>query len=259
MGLNFEKWHGNGNDFIIINSIEDELKITRNKIIKISDRNIGIGFDQLIKIDLPTKPNQDFFIRFFNADGSEAGMCLNGIRCAAKYIWNNSFAPIGTVNFQTKTKNIVCEPKARKMIQVHIEPPDKIEHKSLYNKLKNKGVNNFFISNIGNNHLCIKMKSIKKINLNEIYKNLEGVIRELDINLSIFKKDGSSIDIRTYENGVGETLSCGSAALCVASYFLKDKLLKIRSIGGELVFKKNKNGILMAGPASFIYRGNVSD
>ena len=129
MGLNFEKWHGNGNDFIIINSIEDELKITRNKIIKISDRNIGIGFDQLIKIDLPTKANQDFFIRFFNADGSEAGMCLNGIRCAAKYIWINSFAPIGTVNFQTKTKNIVCEPKARKMIQVHIEPPDKIEHK----------------------------------------------------------------------------------------------------------------------------------
>ena len=255
----FVKMHGNGNDFIIINSIENDLKITRNKIIKISDRNIGIGFDQLIKIDLPTKPNHDFFIRFFNADGSEAGMCLNGIRCAAKYIWNNSFAPIGTVNFQTKTKNIFCEPKAKKMIQVHIEPPDKIEHKSLYNKLQNKGVNNFFISNIGNNHLCIKMKSIKKINLIEIYKNLEGVIGELDINLSIFKKDGSSIDIRTYENGVGETLSCGSAALCVASYFLKDKLLKIKSIGGELVFKKNKNGILMTGPASFIYRGNISD
>ena len=146
MGLNFEKWHGNGNDFIIVNSIECELKITRKKITKISDRNIGIGFDQLIKIDLPTKPNHDFFIRFFNADGSEAGMCLNGIRCAAKYIWNNSFAPIGTVNVQTKTKNIICEPKAKKMIQVHIEPPDKIEHKSLYSKLKNKGVNNFFLS-----------------------------------------------------------------------------------------------------------------
>ena len=259
MGLNFEKWHGNGNDFIIINSIEDELKITRNKIIKISDRNIGIGFDQLIKIDLPTKHNHYFFIRLFNADASEAGMCLNGIRCAAKYIWNNSFAPIGKVNFQTKTKNIICEPRAKKMIQVHIEPPDKIVHKSLYNKLKNKGVNNFFISNIGNNHLCIKMKSIKKINLNEIYKNLEAIIKELDINLSILKKDGNSIDIRTYENGVGETLSCGSAALCVASYFLKDKLLKISSIGGELVFKKNKNGILMTGPASFIYRGNISD
>jgi len=257
--LNFEKWHGNGNDFIIVNSIENELKINKNKIINISDRNTGIGFDQLIKIDLPTKPNQDFFIRFFNADGSEAGMCLNGIRCAAKYIWNNSFAPVGTVNFQTKTKNIICEPKTKKMIQVYVDSPEKIMHKSLHSKLKNKSVNDFFISNIGNNHLCIKMKSIKKVNLNEKYKNLEGVIKELDINLSIFKKNGNNIDIRTYENGVGETLSCGSAALCVASYFIKDKLLKIRSIGGELDFEKNKNGILMAGPASFIYRGNISD
>ena len=259
MYLSFEKWHGNGNDFIIINSIENELKITKNKIIKISDRNTGIGFDQLIKIDLPTKPNQNFFIRFFNADGSEAGMCLNGIRCAAKYIWNNSFAPIGAVNFQTKTKNIICEPKANNMIQVNVDSPDKIMHKSLHNKLKNKFVDNFFISNIGNNHLCIKMKSIKKVSLNEIYENLERIVKELDMNVSIFKKNGNSIDIRTYENGVGETLSCGSAALCVASYFLKDKLLKIKSIGGELVFKKNKNGILMTGPASFIYRGNISD
>ena len=63
----------NGNDFIIVNSIENELKINKNKIINISDRNTGIGFDQLIKkLDLPTKPNQNFFIRFFNADGSEA-------------------------------------------------------------------------------------------------------------------------------------------------------------------------------------------
>ena len=84
MSLNFEKWHGNGNDFIIVNSIECELKITRKKITKISDRNIGIGFDQLIKIDLPTKPNHDFFIRFFNADGSEAGMCLNWHKMCCK-------------------------------------------------------------------------------------------------------------------------------------------------------------------------------
>ena len=76
MGLNFEKWHGNGNDFIIVNSIECELKITRKKITKISDRNIGIGFDQLIKIDLPTKPNHDFFIRFFNADDQKLGCAL---------------------------------------------------------------------------------------------------------------------------------------------------------------------------------------
>ena len=259
MSLNFEKWHGNGNDFIIVNSIENELKITKNKIIKISDRNTGIGFDQLIKIDLPTKSNQNFYIRFFNADGSEAGMCLNGIRCAAKYLWNNSFAPIGLLSIQTKTKNILCEPKKKGTVQVRVSAPEKLNHKDLHNKLKNRAINNFFISNIGNNHLCIEMKSIKKINLNEMYENLETVIKDFDINLSIFKKNQGSIDIRTYENGVGETLSCGSAALCIASSFLKDKSLKIKSMGGELVFKKNKDGILMTGPTSFIYKGNISE
>ena len=186
-------------------------------------------------------------------------MCLNGIRCAAKYIWNNSFAPIGPLSIQTKTKNILCEPKKKGTVQVRVSAPEKLNHKDLHNKLKNRAINNFFISNIGNNHLCIEMKSIKKINLNEMYENLETVIKDFDINLSIFKKNQGSIDIRTYENGVGETLSCGSAALCIASSFLKDKSLKIKSMGGELVFKKNKDVILMTGPASFIYKGNISE
>ena len=98
------------------------------------------------------------------------------------------------------------------------------------------------------------------LDLDQLYEQLRKIIKPYKINLSVYKKSSNNnVQIRTYENGVGETLSCGSAALCVASYFLKDKLLKIRSIGGELVFKKNKNGILMVGPASFIYRGNISD
>ena len=84
--VEFEKWHGNGNDFVIVNSIEQELKIKKSFIKKISDRNKGVGFDQLIYVGLPTKDQYSFFVRFYNSDGSEAGMCLNGIRCAASYI-----------------------------------------------------------------------------------------------------------------------------------------------------------------------------
>jgi diaminopimelate epimerase len=91
--INFEKWHGNGNDFVIINSIEQSIKLKKSFIKKISDRNKGIGFDQLIVIGLPTKYDHDFFVRFYNSDSSEASMCLNGIRCASSYIWKNSLAP----------------------------------------------------------------------------------------------------------------------------------------------------------------------
>ena len=93
------------------------------------------------------------------------------------------------------------------------------------------------------------------------YKSLDATLKKFDVNLSIFKKNKADIQIRTYENGVGETLSCGSASLCVATKFLNlnQNTLKVSSMGGELRFKLDKNGILMSGPASFSYKGNVNE
>ena len=80
------------------------------------------------------------------------------------------------------------------------------------------------------------------------------------INLSIFSMKDNSVRIRTFENGVGETLSCGSASLCVASYILsKNNKLKVKSIGGELKFKNHIDGILMSGPTNYIYKGNMNE
>ncbi len=104
------------------------------------------------------------------------------------------------------------------------------------------------------------MKSIEKVDLKMVYKNLEKLIKKLNINLSIFSETSKYINIRTYENGVGETLSCGSASLCVASNALFEKnTVKIASIGGELKFKNHGNGILMSGLTSFIYEGNINE
>ena len=125
MNITFEKWHGNGNDFVIVNSIDNEIKIKKSFVKTISNRNTGIGFDQLIHICLPTKSDKHFFIRFYNSDGSEAGMCLNGIRCGAKYIWDNSLHPLSPIKIQTKTKNILCSPK-KKDVYALIEQPSEM-------------------------------------------------------------------------------------------------------------------------------------
>ena len=103
------------------------------------------------------------------------------------------------------------------------------------------------------------MQSVEKVDLNMLYKELEKLIKSLDINLSIFTKKDKFIQIRTYENGVGEPLSCGSAALCVASHFINDKAIKIKSFGGQLRFKNHQDGILMSGPTNFIYKGNIDE
>ncbi len=259
--VNFEKWHGNGNDFVIINSIDKKIRITKTFIKKTADRNKGIGFDQLIFVTLPTKESHDFFIRFFNSDGSEAGMCLNGIRCASRYIWNNSFAPLNNICIKTKTKVLTCSPVGKSSVNVEIIVPEKINHPNLERKISKKINKNFFLLNTGNNHLFIKFNSIEKIDLNGIYSELSNDIQKHEMNLSIFKKTKNIIDLRTYENGVGETLSCGSASLCVASNFLskKDDLITVKTFGGEIIFKKIKDAILMKGPTTFIYKGNINE
>tara|TARA_B100001758_G_C18402632_1_gene609974 strand:+ start:233 stop:1018 length:786 start_codon:yes stop_codon:yes gene_type:complete len=260
--INFEKWHGNGNDFAIINSIENKIKLNKSFIRKTADRNKGIGFDQLIHIGLPTKHDYDFFIRFYNSDGSEAGMCLNGIRCAARYIWNNNLFPLRQIEIQTKRKNLKCSPKNKNNVSVLIDSPIEMQTPDLeHNTIKKVLGDDFFLSHIGNNHLCVKKKSIDRVNLEELYKNLENVLKKYECNLSIFKKNKGLIQIRTYENGTGETLSCGSAALCVAAKFLVDNKnsLKISSIGGELEFSFHEDVILMSGPTNFIYKGNVNE
>ena len=258
--IKFEKWHGNGNDFVIINSIEDKFKLKKNFIKKISDRNKGVGFDQLIHVALPTKHEYDFFIKFYNSDGSEAGMCLNGIRCASSYIWGKQLSPIKKMSLQTKHVNLECSPEKSNKVSINIDKPREIRDKELHRNLKKVIEEEFFLLNIGNNHLCIKMKSIEKVDLKMVYKNLEKLIKKLNINLSIFSETSKYINIRTYENGVGETLSCGSASLCVASNaLLKKNTVKIASIGGELKFKNHGNGILMSGLTSFIYEGNINE
>lgn len=100
--INFAKMHGNGNDFVMVNSLEKEFNPKKSLIKKLGDRNLGIGFDQMIHIGAPSKDNRDFTVKFYNADGGRANMCLNGVRCAATYVWDNKFAPKRTLIFQTK-------------------------------------------------------------------------------------------------------------------------------------------------------------
>lgn len=258
--IDFEKWHGNGNDFVIINTVEKNIKLTKSFIKKISDRNKGIGFDQLIAVGLPTKDDHDFFVRFYNSDSSEASMCLNGIRCASSYIWKNSLAPIKKISFKTKHNNIKCYPENNNDVSVVINKPKEIENPLLKKKLNKIIKSDYFLLNVGNNHLGIYMESIEKFDLNKLYFKLVKLIKKLEINLSIFSMKDNSVRIRTFENGVGETLSCGSASLCVASYILsKNNKLKVKSIGGELKFKNHIDGILMSGPTNYIYKGNINE
>ena len=259
--ISFDKMHGNGNDFIILNSIEKDFAPSKVFIKKNSDRKFGIGFDQLILVKLPNKEDSDFFIKFYNADGGEADMCLNGIRCAVSYIWKHRFAPKGPLVLETNKKTVICKPSG-KNIQASFQMPLEVSNDKLHSSIKKHLKDEkFFIVDAGNKHLCIKKRNIKKEDLNLLYSKLEKIIKPHKINLSIFKQSKEHVEIRTYENGVGETLSCGSASASVSSLCLGGKINKITvvSSGGAIKFAKSNHGILMIGPSAHIFSGVIDE
>ena len=258
--ISFKKMHGNGNDFVIINALTQNISLTKNKIKKLGCRKKGIGFDQLILICPPSKKDCDFLIKFFNSDGSSAKMCLNGIRCAASFVWDESLTPHKSINLQTVSRNIVCK-KNRGKVEALISMPTSYEDRELERKLLAiLGNEKFFLKDCGNKHLCIKKLSIKKFDLHSLYDELEPLMSNNHINLSIYKKIQNDIQMRTYENGVGETLSCGSASASIASIVLNEgQKIKVSSNGGDLHFNLFKDKLKMIGPTKVVYSGIINN
>ena len=258
--IKFAKMHGNGNDFVMVNSLEKEFNPKKPLIKKLGDRNLGIGFDQMIHIGAPSKDNRDFTVKFYNADGGQANMCLNGVRCAATYVWNNKFAPQRTLTFQTKRIDIECRP-LKEGVELSLKNPKHFVSQDLEKKLSKIIKTPFNLIDSGNLHLCLQKKSIDEFDLNGLYRKLEPLLRPLGINLSIYSKDNSSYRIRTYENGAGETLSCGSASFSVAYLCLINEIKKttIKSSGGSIKFMKLDDRILMSGPTKFVYSGSFHE
>lgn len=258
--LKFHKYHGNGNDFIIINKNKSDIKITKSFVAKAADRNNGIGFDQLIVVS-KSNNKSDFKIDFYNADGSIADMCLNGIRCAAEYIWSNKLSKKKTLNLVVKSKSILCE-KHKGLIECVLDLPRAYDNVKLEKQLaKYLKAEVYSLIEVGNLHLCINKRGIKTLDLGQLYEQLRKIIKPYKINLSVYKKSSNNnVEIRTYENGAGETLSCGSASASVAYLNTKkfNTPVSILSKGGKLEFNVNENTITMRGSATFVFLGEIS-
>ncbi len=233
MKTNYTKMQSNGNDFLIT---EDSSLIT--KTIELSDRIKNIGFDQLLYYQNEAIPK----LRVFNADGSEANNCVNGLRCVAfLYELKNTYIEIKSKRFLVnKTSNGAT---------VKGELP-KVEK-----------ICDYFVIKFGNNHIAKSCENIDEFKLQEEYEKIRisKPYNEIkDFNMSVFEICEEIIKIRTYENGTGETLSCGSATISVA-YALSKELnsneLKISSRGGDTMVRILGNGVISEASAEIIKEG----
>jgi diaminopimelate epimerase len=241
--LEFHKYHGAGNDFIIID--DRALDFPREIVAKLCHRSFGIGADGLILLQPATRG--DYRMLYFNADGNEASMCGNGIRCLVDYIYRFVEAKDSYL-IETEKQLIFAKWEEGK---VSIEFPSSSFLKESYQGIElyllDTGVPHalFFVEDLNFEFVAIAREIRAHFNANV---NAAKILMP------------DKIAIRTYERGIeGETLACGSGAAAVAwviaSRFGKQEIEIIPSSRESLYFKIDRDSFLMTGPATFVFSG----
>ena len=269
----FSKMHGAGNDFVIINQIDHDYNLSGQQIRKFSNRNFGIGFDQLLIIEKSTHSNVEFKYRIFNADGEEVNQCGNGARCFFHYLRLKKLTKNNKLLVETRSGLIELSYKENKLIAVDMGKPIFENNRIPFNPNQSTDniitVNNqkykFYPVSMGNPHAVIKLNTFDNINLISIGKALQDSLMFPDsVNVNFLRIiDSQNLTLKVYERGSGMTLACGSGACASAVIAMENKWTKgpinISMDGGILKVNKKPNGnIELIGPAKFIFDGEIN-
>ncbi len=278
--LKFVKMHGTGNDFIIINNLIDMVPSPENLAVRLCERHTGIGGDGLILILPAEKESNDYKMRIFNPDGSEAEMCGNGIRCFVHYLYSENISDKKYFRIETKAglikPEIIKNANKTSLIRVNMGKPqfavDKIPVKLnsgtnyVHNHPLNIENNTFEINcvSMGNPHTVIFAPNIDDIDLIKWGKKIENhFLFPEKTNVEFVEiLDKSNIKVRVWERGAGITLACGTGACASVAAGIKNNLLNdkvtVRLPGGELFINWAEENIFMTGPAKTVFKGEIA-
>lgn len=261
MKLDFYKYQGAGNDFILVDNRKSSFPKNDVELIsKLCKRHFGIGSDGLILIEKST--TSDFYMEFFNPDGSQS-FCGNGSRCAVLFAYHLGIVK-KTCVFESKNGTNSAEIVAQDEVKLKMfDVP--------FSTIKKNDSD--WILETGSPHYAIFKDEINSINIiqeaRKIRYNEEYTTKGINVNyIAINPLESDSIYVRTYERGVeDETLACGTGVTaCALAYNLNvnqsAKSVKVNALGGQLLvsFEKDNHSfhsIFLQGPAKFVFKGEV--
>ena len=268
--MKFTKMHGTGNDFIIIEDLENKISDEESLAKTLCNRNFAIGADGILIVRRSNVADLQMVI--INSDGSYAAMCGNGIRCFAKYVWQNDLVRNANINIETGDgiKTAYLDVENDNVISVTINMgipsfnPDlipAIEQNEIINKQLKVDEKDYII-----NSLLMGVPHTVIIGSLDDYDVEEGKYIERH---NIFPKgtnvnfcevlNRNEIKVKTWERGAGPTLACGTgscASVVVANRLgLVDDKVKVQIPGGILHIELKKDGVFMSGPAVVSFRG----
>ena len=285
--MKFTKMHGCGNDYIYINGFSEHVPQEKKPetVRFLSDRHFGVGGDGVIFIN-PSE-EADFEMEMFNADGSRAQMCGNGIRCVAKYVYDKGLTDSEHITVvsagSVKRLDLMVErpegvPEARGIVtRVRVNmgspvlTPEKIPVVADGERVVNEPIYveeqeyRMTCVSMGNPHAVVFADDVANWNLEREGPLFENHVRFPErVNTEFVEVlDRQTVFMRVWERGTGETLACGTgccatAVACVLNG-LTDTKIAVKLLGGELQIEwdREENTVYMTGPAAVVFEGEV--
>ena len=275
--MEFTKMQGCGNDYVYVNGLENKIDNTNKLSEIVSDRHFGIGSDGLIVINPSEK--SDFKMSMYNADGSEGKMCGNGIRCVAKYVYDNKMTDKTTITVETlsgiKTLELNVKNDKVETVKVNMGTPILLPKDVPVVSDKDKVVDEPIVIDdkeyritcvsMGNPHAITFIENTDDLEIETIGPKFENnPIFPDRVNTEFIQVlDRNTVKMRVWERGSGETFACGTGACatvvaCVLNGLTDDKVT-VKLLGGDLFIEYNReeNTVYMTGPAKVSFTGKI--
>ncbi len=280
MTLKFTKMHGAGNDFVVIDAINQPANFTPEQWRWIADRRFGIGADQILVVERPNRPDVDFRYRIFNADGGEVEQCGNGARAFVKFVVDKGLTEKREIRVETMSGVITPRLEDDGRITVDMGAPvfdparvpfdhsglaaRKVGDASLWPLDVSSGTTDIAVLSMGNPHAVQVVDDVETAPVLRDGPAIENHPRfPKRVNAGFMQVvSRQQVRLRVYERGAGETLACGTGA-CAAvvagiSLGLLDSPVAVSTRGGELsiAWAGGSSPVLLTGPAVSVFEGS---
>ena len=274
MKLKFTKMHGQGNDFVVLDGVREQVEITPQQARALADRHLGVGCDQVLLVEKPRSAQNDFRYRIFNADGGEVEQCGNGARCFARYVLDEGLTDKREIRVETASGVIVPRIEDNGQVTVDMgaprfhprEVPFLFEEARLTYPLRVAGLPvQIAVLSMGNPHAVQVVADVERAPVRE-----QGPLLERHpafpqrVNAGYMQViDRGHILLRVWERGAGETLACGTGA-CAAVVAgirlgLLDETVRVTTHGGDLTIRwpHQTAPVMMTGDAVRVFEGGI--
>jgi diaminopimelate epimerase len=282
MRLPFTKMHGAGNDFVVLDATTTPLNLSREQLRLLGDRRFGVGADQILVVEKPTRADVDFRYRIFNgASGDEVEQCGNGSRCFVRYVRDHGLSAHDTIRVETINNTLELRLQADGRVTVNMDRPV-FEHARLpfdATGLTPRVVNGFelwpldlgnataevAVVSMGNPHAVLRVDDVNTAPVADWGPRIEAHARfARKVNAGFLQvQSRSRVALRVFERDAGETLACGTGACAAVVAGIRlgwlDARVDVQTRGGVLSIEwaGSEAPVMMTGPAVTVFEGEI--